>query len=132
MKTFFVFCFGEHLPPVSLVLGLGLEHSFPWPRVGLSSEGLSLVLASEFFCVLGLEPCVLNSTSGNYIFIHQVTLARRQQRDLSVSASSRHLLLICLPHTVLEASHCSLLLLNVKQRNSEYQFYSSWFDMAAS
>ena len=27
---------------------------WPWPR-----EGLSLALASKFFCVLGLEPCVL-------------------------------------------------------------------------
>ena len=51
---------------LSLVLGLGLEHSCPWPREGLSSERLSLALASDFFfCVLGLglEPCVLNSTS---------------------------------------------------------------------
>ena len=50
---------------VSLVLGLGLEHSCPWPRECLSSEGLSLALASDFFCVLGLglEPCVLDSTS---------------------------------------------------------------------
>ena len=33
---------------------------WPWPREGLS-------LASKFFCVLGigLEPCVLNSTSEN-------------------------------------------------------------------
>ena len=33
---------------------------WPWPR-----EGLSLALASKFFCVLGLglEPCVLDSTS---------------------------------------------------------------------
>ena len=46
---------------MSLVLGLGLEHSCPWPREGLSSERLSL--ASDFFCVLGLEPCVLDSTS---------------------------------------------------------------------
>ena len=52
---------------VSLVLGLGLEHSCPWPRECLSSERLSLALASDFFCVLGLglglEPCVLDSTS---------------------------------------------------------------------
>ena len=43
---------------------LGLEHSCPWPRECLSSERLSL--ASDFFCVLGLglEPCVLDSTSG--------------------------------------------------------------------
>ena len=35
---------------------------WPWPR-----EGLSLALASKFFCVLGLEPCVLDSTSGDVI-----------------------------------------------------------------
>ena len=35
----------------------------PWPRECLSSERLSL--ASDFFCVLGLEPCVLDSTSVN-------------------------------------------------------------------
>ena len=51
--------------PVSLVLGLGLERSCPWPREVLSSKRLSLALASDFFCVLGLglEPCVLDSTS---------------------------------------------------------------------
>ena len=69
MKTFFFF-FGEHLRFVSLVLGLGLEHSCPWPRECLSSERLSLALAlaSDFFCVLGLglEPCVLDSTSVQY------------------------------------------------------------------
>ena len=50
---------------MSLVLGLGLEHSCPWPRECLSSERLSLALA--FFCVrgIGLEPCVLDSTSGS-------------------------------------------------------------------
>ena len=48
------FFFGEHLRFVSLVLGLGLEHSCPWPRECLSSERLSLALASDFFCVLGL------------------------------------------------------------------------------
>ena len=59
------FFFGEHLRFVSLVLDLGLEHSCPWPRECLSSERLSLALASDFFCVLGLglEPCVLDSTS---------------------------------------------------------------------
>ena len=66
------FFFGEHLRFVSLVLGLGLEHSCPWPRECLSSERLSLALASDFFCVLGLglslEPCVLDSTSGTYMF----------------------------------------------------------------
>ena len=57
---------------MTLVLGLGLEHSCPWPRECLSSERLSLALAlaSDFFCVLGLglglEPCVLDSTSVYY------------------------------------------------------------------
>ena len=52
---------------MSLVLGLSLEHSCTWPQNGLSSEGLSL--ASDFFCVLGLglEPCVLDSTSVYYL-----------------------------------------------------------------
>ena len=49
---------------VSLVLGL--EHSCSWPREGLSSE--RLFLAWNFFCVfgLGLEPCVLDSTSDHH------------------------------------------------------------------
>ena len=65
----FFFFFRRALALVSLVLGLGLEHSCPWPRECLSSERLSLALASDFFCVLGLglglEPCVLDSTSAN-------------------------------------------------------------------
>ena len=36
-----------------------------WHRQGLFSEGV--FLASNFFCVLGLEPCVLDSTSGDFI-----------------------------------------------------------------
>ena len=50
---------------VSLILGLGLEHSCPWLR-----EGLSVALASDFFCVaagLGLEHCVLDSTSDSHV-----------------------------------------------------------------
>ena len=43
------FFFWRTLAAVSLVLGLGLEHSCPWPREGLSSERLSLALASDFF-----------------------------------------------------------------------------------
>ena len=39
---------------MSLVLGLGLEHSCPWPRECLSSERLSLALASDFFVSLAL------------------------------------------------------------------------------
>ena len=54
----------------SCVLGLyslGLKHSCPWPREGLFSEELFLALASNFFGVLGLEPCVLDSTDGVWI-----------------------------------------------------------------
>ena len=58
VKTFFFFFFES---TCACVLGLGLEHSCTWPREVLSSERLSL--ASDFFCVLGLEPCVLDSTS---------------------------------------------------------------------
>ena len=66
---------------MSLVLGLGLEHSCPWPRECLSSERLSLALAlaSDFFCVLGLglglEPCVLDSTSVGITTIVSTVLA---------------------------------------------------------
>ena len=72
-EDLFFFFFGEHLRFVSLVLGLGLEHSCPWPRECLSLERLSLALAlaSDFFCVLGLglglEPCVLDSTSATVL-----------------------------------------------------------------
>ena len=59
-----LFFFWRALALVCLVLGLGLEHSCPWPRECLSSERLFLALASDFFCVLGLQPCVLDSTSG--------------------------------------------------------------------
>ena len=67
VKTFF---FRRALALVSLVLGLGLEHACPWPLEGLSSERLSLALASDFFCVLGLglEPSVLDSTSDVKLF----------------------------------------------------------------
>ena len=77
------FFFGEHLRFVSLdlfffffFLGLGLEHSCPWPRECLSSERLSLALASDFFCVLGLglEPCVLDSTSDHYYVVDKIAL----------------------------------------------------------
>ena len=43
------FFFWRALALVFLVLGLGLEHFCPWPRECLSSERLSLALASDFF-----------------------------------------------------------------------------------
>ena len=80
-----------------LVLGLGLEHSCPWPRECLSSERLSLALAlaSDFFCVLGLglglEPCVLDSTSDHYQSpnphspTYSCTVQRKVASDFAVS-----------------------------------------------
>ena len=47
---FCFFCrpfFWKTLASISLVLGLYLEHSCPWSREGLSSEGLSLASASS-------------------------------------------------------------------------------------
>ena len=48
-KIFEDLFFRRTLAAVTLVLGLGLEHSCPWPREGLSSKRLSLALASDFF-----------------------------------------------------------------------------------
>ena len=51
-KNFEDLFFGEHFASVSLVFGLERVCPWPWPR--------------NFFCFLGLglEPCVLDSTSG--------------------------------------------------------------------
>ena len=67
LKTFFYFLENT----CACVLDLGLERVCPWvwPCEGLSLEGLFLFLASDFFCVLGLKPCVLNSTSGYHFFL---------------------------------------------------------------
>ena len=54
------FSFWRALALVSLVLGLGLEHSCPWPRECLSSERLSL--ASDFFVSLALASSHVSST----------------------------------------------------------------------
>ena len=63
VKTFFFFFFWRALALVSLVLGLGLEHSSPWPRECLSSERLSLALASDcFFVSLALASSLESST----------------------------------------------------------------------
>ena len=99
-EDLFFFYFGEHLRFVSLVLGLGLEHSCPWPRECLSSERLSLALASDFFCVLGLglglEPCVLDSTSdrmtGSASLFHMHALL---ESDYAFLTYILHLFVLC-------------------------------------
>ena len=59
-KDLFRFFFWKTLALVSLVLGLGLEHSCSWPREGMSSEGLSL--ASDFFVSLALAWSLVSLT----------------------------------------------------------------------
>ena len=46
---------------VSLVLGLGLEHSCPWPRECLSSERLSLALALAWIFSVSLALALASS-----------------------------------------------------------------------
>ena len=62
MKTFFEdFFFWRTLATVSLVLGLErvcLRKGCPWPLI--------------FFCVLGLEPCVFDSTSALYFAVAKI------------------------------------------------------------
>ena len=65
----FFFFFLRPLAPVSLILDLGLEHSCPWPREGLSSEGLSLALASDFFVSLALASSLVSSTPPLLIYV---------------------------------------------------------------
>ena len=76
-KFFLRLFFGEHLPLVSFVLGLGLEHSCPCPR-----KGCPLAHSVGFFCVLGLglEPCVLDSTSDI-----RITMTKRQKGGIVCS-----------------------------------------------
>ena len=59
-EDLFFFFFWKTLAAVSLVLGL--EHSCPWPREGLSSKRLSLALASDFFVSLALASSLVSST----------------------------------------------------------------------
>ena len=59
LGTFFVW---RTFALVSLVLGLDLEHSCPWPLEGLSSERLSLALASDFFVSLALASTLVSLT----------------------------------------------------------------------
>ena len=57
VKTFFVEITCKIL---SLVIGLGLESSCPWPRKGLSSGNRCLAMASNFF--VSLASSVVSST----------------------------------------------------------------------
>ena len=60
-KKFWRPFFWRTLAAVFLVLGLGLEYSCPWPREDLSSERLSLALASDFFVSLALALALASS-----------------------------------------------------------------------
>ena len=88
-KIFEDLFFWRTLAPVSFVLGLGLKQSCPWPREGLSSEGLLFASASHFLCVLGLglKPCVLNSTSGNRHLYSYVRLMMTNKFEICIHCS---------------------------------------------
>ena len=116
MKTFF---FVEHLRlcPWSLALAssipvLGLE------SVCLSSERLSLALASAFFCVLGLglEPCVLDSTSVIYRTIAISVGVKLNDHDQPVGQVVNH----------------SSLKQEVKSRASQIRQWCQWLATTAS
>ena len=59
-KIFEDLFFLRTLASVSLVLGLEI-FLCPWP------QNFFVSLASKFFCVLGFEPCVLDSTSAIHV-----------------------------------------------------------------
>ena len=64
--------FGDQIGIVSLVLGL--EHFCPWPREGLSSEGLPL--ASDFFVFLASN--LVYSTPPLELFTESIIRRGRQ------------------------------------------------------
>ena len=72
-EDLFFFFFGEHLRFVSLVLGLGLEHSCPWPRECLSSERLSLALALASSLVSSTPPVAANFSVVSLYFVLIIT-----------------------------------------------------------
>ena len=74
-KNFDHLFFWRTLALVPLVLGLGLEHICPWPREGLSSEGLSLALASDFFVLLASK--LVSSTP---LLVTMTSLEERQNQ----------------------------------------------------
>ena len=115
-KILITFFFWRTLALVPLVLGLGLEHICPWPREGLSSEGLSLAL--DFFCVLGLglEPCVLDYTSGDYDFT-----GRTPESGLSLKC------VICIVYFTLNCRTLVMLWLGMKIsfRNRQLRYAST-------
>ena len=73
----------------SLLCSWSLAFRSSIPVLGLervvSSEGLSL--ASFFFCVLGLEPCVFDSTSANKILIFYLGTVNKKLQKIKKSIS---------------------------------------------
>ena len=94
---------------------------------GRCSAGQKVSFAGNFFdeqkqhhVVREETMVVIQTYSCTLIFIHQVTLVKRQRRTFPSSNQAA----ICQAHTM-EASHSPFLLLNLKQGNSENQFLFS-------
>ena len=66
---------------MSLVLGLGLEHSCPWPRECLSSERLSLALDFFVFLALALASSLVSSTPPSSIIQYKDLVAAKFYRE---------------------------------------------------
>ena len=75
---------------MSLVLGLGLEHSCPWPRESLSSERLSLALDFFVSLALVLASSLVSSTPPLIIINNQTGVLNMIREFLSFLIFSDH------------------------------------------
>ena len=92
LKTFFFEDF--------IFFGRALARLCPWPREGLSLEGLFLALASDFFCVLGLEPLSLTlslQVTGSYFAWtnHELLRIRSCASSFTINCTGNTLGLYC-------------------------------------
>ena len=94
-------------------LGLGLEHSCPWPREGLSSERLSLALASSL--VSSTPPLLVIVNNRNWLDASPPLLLN-DRYSLSIRMSLRNLL-------VSNSSKCSA---GSSASSSTPAFAASW------
>ena len=92
---------------MSLVLGLGLEHSCPWPREVLSSERLSLALALASSLVSLTPPLVSGIFQQNFNGSKIVLSSSRGQANFRGLEASRPRTSKCVLEDVFEAKDVS-------------------------